>query len=341
MVSKNVCSTRDNTIDALRGFAILLVVLGHCIQYSIVDFDSNMLFNIIYSFHMPLFMFISGYVSYFSNEKIIFNFKKRSILLLVPFFSWGGVNFLELVIKRAYSLQNFDLFCINLLKHPDNNGLWFLWILFIISVITLVLKVLKINLQLGIFCFWILLNLIFVKWNNINFLGLALLKYHLLYYLLGLYFSKTRLIYKSQYNLFAIFCCLFFPFAVIYWSRLFPPQFISNIDAGKLATKALWLFYQYASGIVGIGSSVVFINWIYKYKTLTGLILNKIGLITLEIYAVHFHFFALGFFIFDYFNGYFYISLLFLLVLLSTIFSIKFLKNSSFLSFIFFGQIKQ
>ncbi|MDE6264225.1 MAG: acyltransferase family protein [Paramuribaculum sp.] len=51
-------------IDNLRGFLIILVKLGHCIQNLYTDFDQNIVFRYIYSFHMPLFMFIRGFVSY-------------------------------------------------------------------------------------------------------------------------------------------------------------------------------------------------------------------------------------------------------------------------------------
>ena len=44
---------RDNTLDLLKGFAIILVVLGHINVVTPVE-------NFIYSFHMSLFMFISG-----------------------------------------------------------------------------------------------------------------------------------------------------------------------------------------------------------------------------------------------------------------------------------------
>lgn len=54
---------RIQYIDAMRGFAILLVVIGHLIQYNFEDAFHNDIFNIIYSFHMPLFFFISGCVS--------------------------------------------------------------------------------------------------------------------------------------------------------------------------------------------------------------------------------------------------------------------------------------
>lgn len=56
---------RSTSVDLLKGYAIILVVLGHALQYNINNFDNNIVFRIIYSFHMPLFMFASGYVAFY------------------------------------------------------------------------------------------------------------------------------------------------------------------------------------------------------------------------------------------------------------------------------------
>lgn len=51
--------------DSLKGWLILLVVLGHAIQNTLgADCDNNHLWNMIYSFHMPAFMAISGYLAF-------------------------------------------------------------------------------------------------------------------------------------------------------------------------------------------------------------------------------------------------------------------------------------
>lgn len=118
---------RDASIDALRGFAILLVVFGHSLQFTNPDFDNNILFRIIYSFHMPLFMFISGYVTFFGQDKIVSGFKKRAALLLFPFFSWAVVTFfVNAITEDQLSWHQAGIFFNNLAKSPDNNGLWFL-----------------------------------------------------------------------------------------------------------------------------------------------------------------------------------------------------------------------
>ncbi len=60
MIRKMEMRNRVEYIDSLRGFAILLVVMGHLIQTNYRDGFVHPIFNIIFSFHMPLFFFISG-----------------------------------------------------------------------------------------------------------------------------------------------------------------------------------------------------------------------------------------------------------------------------------------
>lgn len=53
-------------IDALRGWAIFLVVFGHVLENS--GYHSSHLFSFVYSFHMHIFMVISGFVCAYVNH---------------------------------------------------------------------------------------------------------------------------------------------------------------------------------------------------------------------------------------------------------------------------------
>ena len=53
---------RIDYIDEMRGLAILFVVIGHIIQFNGIP-TTNPVFEFIYSFHMPLFFSISGYIT--------------------------------------------------------------------------------------------------------------------------------------------------------------------------------------------------------------------------------------------------------------------------------------
>ena len=97
---------REKWVDAVKRFAIYLVILGHSIQYATsqdYNYAGNTFFQIIYSFHMPLFMMMSGYLfAYSMNKYSIKNgvfAKVRGIL--IPCISWGIITYLiDLILYR-------------------------------------------------------------------------------------------------------------------------------------------------------------------------------------------------------------------------------------------------
>lgn len=66
---------REVWIDEIKGFAIFCVVFGHAllnlVNSGTEKFSVNLVCNIVYAFHMPLFMMISGYLyrkAYFTDQ---------------------------------------------------------------------------------------------------------------------------------------------------------------------------------------------------------------------------------------------------------------------------------
>jgi len=132
---------RDCGIDWLKAFAIVLVVVGHAIQYSLGrDFDSNIIFRGIYSFHMPLFIFVSGYL--ISPGKKVGFLWKQFKLLMIPFLVW--------MVLYAFYYRRLDLqighwsilpvYYLDIFKSPGRGGLWFLWALYLIDVVYFFLR---------------------------------------------------------------------------------------------------------------------------------------------------------------------------------------------------------
>lgn len=72
--------------DAIKAFAIFLVLWGHVIQYcGAKEMRQDVIAQIIYSFHMPLFMMVAGFFSVNSmSMKFIPLLKKKSKQLLLP-----------------------------------------------------------------------------------------------------------------------------------------------------------------------------------------------------------------------------------------------------------------
>lgn len=61
-MTNSVQTKRIDYIDRLKGLAIALVVMGHVYLFS-YNHSSSVIPNVIGSFHMALFMFLSGFVS--------------------------------------------------------------------------------------------------------------------------------------------------------------------------------------------------------------------------------------------------------------------------------------
>lgn len=82
-------SKRIEYFDLLKGIAIFLVVMGHVLTMCIRGVDAAFLFKFIGQVHMPIFFFISGYMTYKATEQGGFarpKLGKRLKQLMIPFF---------------------------------------------------------------------------------------------------------------------------------------------------------------------------------------------------------------------------------------------------------------
>lgn len=86
-------NTRIGSIDFIKGVCIFLVVWGHSIQNMGGDtFWENPVHEFICSFHMPIFMMVSGF--FFCNvidKSLLQSMKKKFMQLMVPCFGWSVV----------------------------------------------------------------------------------------------------------------------------------------------------------------------------------------------------------------------------------------------------------
>lgn len=112
-------------IDQLKGFAILTVVIGHFILFCLHE-DSSLLFKLIYSFHMPLFAFLSGLMfrSFANMGEVFKKMVGQSQKLLLPFVSFG--------IIYMYTIRSGQDF----ITHSHKLGVWYLLFLWQCYLIT-------------------------------------------------------------------------------------------------------------------------------------------------------------------------------------------------------------
>lgn len=171
-------------LDNIKGLLIFLVVLGHCLQFSNSEPDSCLLYNFIYSFHMPLFMCLSGYACY--KKEVNWNvIPKRAKQLLLPFVTFN-------IINSILTHQAIWDYVIN-----PQIGLWFLWVLFFITLLhtgsIFVSKLLKIKEEI-----FILISFVFVlaiiKILGLTYFGIDMISSFWLYYALGFYIRKYDIV---------------------------------------------------------------------------------------------------------------------------------------------------
>lgn len=304
---------RDVFLDIAKGLAIILVVLGHVLQGSTANFDDLLGFKIIYSFHMPLFIFLSGAVASIAFDPTLINggveqsfkdlcsrVKKALIRLVLPFLAWCVLN--QLIYHHAESVINALVLAF---KRPD-TALWFLLAIFYCIVLTslfqilfaLLLRVLKIfkivgarveeifsnemtQIALMILIWWM------IKEHTPHGGGLALLKPYFIYYALGMGFYRyTRGNYSYWYSVLA--GAIFFLLSS-FWLRTAEFQYSGTI---ALPYAAIYLY----AGLVAISGTFVVLG---IAKLISSAKLRPIknffilcGQLSLGIYAIHYFFLA-------------------------------------------------
>lgn len=127
---------RDKRIDVIKGVTSFLVVIGHNIQtlkgidYAAGDFYSNPVYSFIYTFHMPLFMLVSGYLFYNSTNKystkelVVSRFKTT----VIPIFIWTYFINLLLILFNQVDMSLFRYL------YSPIVAIWFLWAVFYSSL---------------------------------------------------------------------------------------------------------------------------------------------------------------------------------------------------------------
>lgn len=331
---------RNILIDVLKGFAILLVVIGHSVQYNMPGhFDHSLIFRVIYSYHMPFFMFLSGFVSFGTFDGSKAKLVKRFKSLIIPFWCWFLISYIfSLIIfyLRGGSQPDFLKSIVEILKSPD-HGLWFLWVLFLnILVLFASLKITHKYEEIVLMAFFVIINVV-VPLTGFTILGLAAMMKLLLFFSVGYILNKHASKLKIALSIAGYLSMMIYPVLVVFWSRSAIPSFAVYLTiAQPLKSLIIWLYNQ-AVPLTGILATYKLFDLIVKYEFVLKNALISLGRISLEIYSTHFYFFSftslLTFIALD-----FRIALTFIVALTGTILIQWLLKKSAWLSFLLYGK---
>lgn len=241
---------REKEIDNIRGFAILTVVLGHSLQACLGSgFDQNILFRYIYSFHMPLFIFISGYVNWQTFDGGLHKYFVRMRSLLIPYFIWCLIMYIYNSIFSAGFTESLG----NVLWHVEYY--WFLWVLFIcITGLYIAFRFSSRYEEI-----WLLAGWLFLYMQPYRVLGIDLAIWQLPFFIIGYMFHK----YKSSLN--GRFFCHTVPNGIDPNHPDRKQMITNNLNINCYTSNSAYLSstlndrYSYIKNVIGIGSIILFL----------------------------------------------------------------------------------
>lgn len=120
---------RIDYIDRMKGMAIFLVVMGHVYGMAFAQSD-DVAYRVISSFHMPLFMFLSGLVACSGATTPFWNLKKLSRKL-------RGLVLPLIVFGMCFTMtwaKDFETGLKCFWESPNKNGYWYLMTLVVFYV---------------------------------------------------------------------------------------------------------------------------------------------------------------------------------------------------------------
>ncbi len=312
-----ISKKRISYIDGLRGFATILVVLGHVSNGYAMSFANEKaiwpcwnIYNVIYTFHMALFMLISGFVfarAYAPLSRTDVKSDKKTGKITGLFFDKYDIKMKKLLIHTAniiiiyllfsmifgYTKIYFDDIVTSRVTEDSMLIIWKnaiapYWYLYILVPFNLVFALVrKLGLKSTIYTvIFLAVNILSVQFSSYGDFELYRMFYYAFFFSLGTLisdreFEEKKMFYFSKW---ACIPALIAGILLIYhfWNYsvfIFEIPYVNTIIA-LLILPSVYIFFK----IIGFE---------YKYS-----LLRFIGKYSLEIYVMHIMFTAMMRYIF-------------------------------------------
>lgn len=271
---------RDYQIDNIKGILIILVVFGHSLELlRLESVITSYVYNFIYTFHMPIFIFISGYLA--KNVEKGRNTAFRQ--LFIPFLIFNSIwNIVEIMMTNIFNVPIDQATAFSFL----NPG-WALWYILALFIWKLLLPdMIKIK-----NVFWVVLGIgtlsrLFSEFNV--FLSLSRILVFTPYFVGGYLFSTKQLSIlretKKRYSLLLLALALGFNFYFLFFTS-YPTEFLwadrpfSFFSPNMLVS----VFFGLLLYVIGFSFIMVFLRLTPSKKG----IITKIGQHSFPVYILH------------------------------------------------------
>lgn len=278
-----------NWLLILQGWSMLLVVVGHAglngLDMSTEPAFSRIIREHIYSFHMPLFMVISGYLYYLTkvkrNTQYIPLIRNKLYRLGIPFLFFTAATicvkpwFNSLMGRPAqFSLGEF----INAILYPQNNPLgemWFIGTLFMLFVYSPIFKFALKNIytEIGLLIIVLCCRLIPVR-LGIDLLCTDIVLRYAVWFYAGMLFCKYSIQNRLDKFIWLPISVLLYGITYYFYSQAYSPvtsfivtvsgclmSFSLAININKICPGCFGSFRNYTYQIYLMG---IFFQWLFR-----------------------------------------------------------------------------
>ena len=287
---------RLHEIDIATGIAIILVVTGHLSDYDPLWY--GLIKISLYKFHMPLFMFLSGFLlgytrDNFENiEKYTVFLKSKSIKFIVPYL-FMSLLFLcvKIILHEINSWNKIMKMAQNILIAPTSGAsifLWYVYVLFqfyIIFPLLYSIRWLKTNLY-----FLLIIGVVLNLFNPFSgFLELDQFGKYFIYFASGfltsIYYHKVR--HKMLKWRWLFYFCFFFLLSLdISFNHIIPEIFLAFVAIPAFLTLSIQVNSSVFLESIGQKTFTIYIwNSVFIFSSKS--IISKFD----PVYKEHFYFY--------------------------------------------------
>ena len=277
-------------INTVKGIAIVLMIWGHCIQ-SVCDegynFYLNPVFMTIYSFHMPLFMLVSGYLFFYSYQKrdlkTLLVHKTQGLLQPIVFASMLNIileKFPTLLLHGTFQIGNGRLLI-------GLYSLWFLWCVLSSSIAVAIAG--KLTAKPWLQPFTVLLGFFLVTLFPENAYHMYMYPYFVAGFFFGMYRDRIPAMCFKLFRL----CLVLFPLLLQFYGMehyiYVTPVWVPEMDMSVLAKLN---GFRWLIGFVGSGFVLTLTDLLYRCTVDRQRVplmvkgLEKLGENSLSVYCV-------------------------------------------------------
>lgn len=271
--------TRSEWIDYAKGIGIILVVYGHVARglhsagIPMPFYVFGILDSVIYSFHMPLFFFLSGlfFVDSFERRGSSSFWRNKVDTVFYPYLLWSLIQgSIEFLLSR-YTNGTVSLDQVFGLLWAPRAQFWFLYVLFLSFIICAgIFSYLSIRYLIVIFTFS---AFVYIFSSLFSFSQIAqLIAENFVFFIFGIVYSQHFQFWRNQNNILLIISSL----SVIFLQLLFHGYFsLRYTDRGILSL------------VTAVASILLIVSISRKLSYAPFSFLAVIGRYSMSIYLIH------------------------------------------------------